>query len=424
MKILRLFLTVCLSISVISTLPAPYASSEESGKQELNSLITEAIANNPKVQADYQKWIAKTKKAKQVGALPNPKLSYTYFGENIETKVGPEVGKYGVSQVVPFPGKLSLKSRAVQKDAEILLEKYKSTKRDLIKDVKFNYYNIYWVDKAIVITEEEKSILENLEKVAQRKFETNHAPQQDVIKAQVEISKLIDQLYMLSQRRRSLGAKLNTLLNRSTSSPIDKITNTGFSEFKYKLEDLQKLANRNKQELVAANLDIEKSKYERSLAGLDYLPDFSFGFDYIQIDDGHTTLENDGQDAWSTTFAVHVPIWLDKQVAEVREKQASLMASRQNYEDVKNNVIYEVEDAYYRIATYRDIVSLYKTALIPQTEQSFEAARTGYETGKVDFLNWLDAERILLQTKLAYYKAIVDYEKSIAYLEKIVGIDL
>ena len=77
-----------------------------------------------------------------------------------------------------------------------------------------------------------------------------------------------------------------------------------------------------------------------------------------------------------------------------------------------------------KITTYQDVISLYKTALIPQTEQSFQSAKTAYETGRIDFLNWLDAERVLLQTRLAYYKAIVDYQKSIAYLERVVGRDL
>ena len=87
-------------------------------------------------------------------------------------------------------------------------------------------------------------------------------------------------------------------------------------------------------------------------------------------------------------------------------------------------MIYEVEDTFYKIITYKDIISLYKTALLPQTKQAYQAAKTSYETGKVDFLNWLDAERILLQTRLAYYKAIIDYQKSFAYLERIIGKDL
>ena len=89
-----------------------------------------------------------------------------------------------------------------------------------------------------------------------------------------------------------------------------------------------------------------------------------------------------------------------------------------------NSVAYEIEDIYFKLQPYPDIFSFYKTALMPQTAQSFEAARTGYETGNVDFLDWLDSERVLLQTRLAYYKAIVDYEKSIAYLERVLGTDL
>ena len=124
------------------------------------------------------------------------------------------------------------------------------------------------------------------------------------------------------------------------------------------------------------------------------------------------------------TVAINVPIWFDKLGAQFREKKASLEASEKNYQNIENSVEYEVEDLYFKITTYKDIISLYKTALIPQTEQAFDAARTGYETGQVDFLNWLDSERVLLKTRLAYYKAVVDYQKSIAYLERVVGRDL
>jgi len=92
-----------------------------------------------------------------------------------------------------------------------------------------------------------------------------------------------------------------------------------------------------------------------------------------------------------------------------------------SYDNLRNNVIYEVEDLYFKISAYRDIILLYESALMPQAQQSFEAAKTAYETGRVDFLNWLDSERVLLQTRLAYYKSIVDYQKSIAYLERVIG---
>jgi outer membrane protein TolC len=398
--------------------------SADPGINTLNVLIDEALKNNPDIQAAYNTWKASEYGIKPAKSLPDPMTKYTYFGDSVETRVGPQEHKFGASQKVPFPGKLGLKGKAQSKYAEMLREKYEAAKREIIRNVKFTYYDIFWVDRAIQITEEEKSILENLEKVAQRKYEANMTPQQDVIKAQVELSRLIDKLFLLRQNRKSLEAKMNSILSRPQGTELGDIEPVEPALLAYRLDQLHEMAKESRQELLSANLAIERAQYERSLAALDFLPDFTLGFDYIQIDSGDTTHVNDGKDAWMGTVAVNVPIWFDKLGAQVKGKKAGLEASENNYENIENSVEYEVDDLYFKITTYKDIISLYKTALIPQTEQAFEAARTGYETGNVDFLNWLDSERVLLQTRLAYYKAIVDYMKSIAYLERVVGRDL
>lgn len=412
---------ICFMCVIILSLPGQLALAQETKTKSIESLIEEALENNPQIKAAYNNWQAARYRARWVRGLPDPMAKYTHFGDNVETRVGPQEQKYGVSQRIPFPGKLSLKGKLHDKHAQMLNEKYEATKQEVIKNVKFIYYDIFWVDKAIQITEEEKAIIETLEKVAQRKYETNLATQQDVIKAQVELSRLIDRLFSLRQNRKSLVAKLNSIINRSKDMSLGSIGGVEPKELAYKLERLHAIAKEQASELLVANLDVERAEYEKSLAKLDYLPDFTLGFDYIEVGSGHTTAPNDGEDAWMGTIGVSLPIWFDKLSAQVKEKEAVLESRRSNYLDVENYVIYEVEDLYFKIITYKDIISLYKTALIPQTEQAFEAARTGYESGKVDFLNWLESERILLQTRLAYYKAIVDYQKSIAYLERVIG---
>lgn len=411
-------------VLVASMLLSSQAFSEDTKMERLSDLVNEALNNNPSIEETYNLWKAAEYKTRSVKGLPDPMVKYGHFGESVETRVGPQENVFGASQKIPFPGKLGLKGKSQGKHAEMLKEKYEAAKREVIKNVKFVYYDIFWVDKAIQITEGEKAILESLEKVAQRKYESNLTPQADVIKAQVELSRLIDKLLLLRQNRKSLVAKLNSILNRSQATELENITDVDPSGFEYEINQLQEIAKGSRQELIAANLDIERAEYEKSLARMDYLPDFTFGFDYIQVGSGETTMPNDGQDAWMGTVAVNIPIWFDKLSAQTKEKKAQLEAARKNYENVGNSVTYEVEDLYFKILTYKDIMSLYKTALIPQSEQAFDAAKTGYETSKVDFLNWLDAERVLLQTRLAYYKAIADYQKSIAYLERVVGRDL
>lgn len=419
----RFLLVVCMVVFIFST-PRRYAYPEGTESVTLGSLIDEALENNPEIQAAYSNWRAASYRIKPAQSLPDPMAKYSFFGDSVETRVGPQEHKFGASQKIPFPGKLNLKGKAQAKHAEMFREKYEATKREIIKDVKFAYYDIFWVDKAIQITEEEKAILENLEKVAQRKYEANLAPQQDAIKAQVELSKLIDKLFLLRHNREVFTAKMNSMLDRPEGKELGAVIPVEPIELRYQLDQLHEIARESRQELLAANLAIDRAQYEKSLAGLDFFPDFTVGLDYIQIDSGDTTHVNDGKDAWMGTVAINVPIWFDKLGSQFREKKSSLEASKNNYQNIENSIEYEVEDLYSKVVTYKDIISLYKTALIPQTEQAFEAARIGYETGEVDFLNWLDSERILLQTRLAYYKAIVDYMKSIAYLERVTGRDM
>ncbi len=423
MKIWKLTFLICLSVGIL-IIPAECLRADEPPPVRLDLLINEALENNPGIQAAYSQWQAAAYKVKQATSLPDPMLSYAYFGKNVETRVGPQEHKYGISQKIPFPGKLKKKGKIQTKQAQILKEKYEATKREVIKNIKFVYYDIFWIDKAIKITEEEKAILENLEKVARRKYELNLSPGQDVIKAQVELSRLIDKLLLLKSRRESLVAKINSLLDRPKAADLGRTGNVEPGIFSHNLAELKIMAQKSRPELQAASLAVEKAEYEKSLARLDYFPDFRLGFDYISIGSGETTNPRDGQDAWTSMIAVNFPLWQNRLSAQNKEKRASLKAAKKNYENTENGVYYEVANLYYKISAYKDIINLYKTALIPQTEQAFEASRTGYESGKVDFLNWLDSERVLLQTRLAYYKSVVDYQKSIAFLERVVGRDL
>ncbi|MBU3911603.1 MAG: TolC family protein [Candidatus Omnitrophica bacterium] len=415
------FLTWLILVQVFFIAPL-YA--EESKEVNLNPLIEEALANNPEVQAAYNRWKAAEYKITEVSSLPDPMASFSGLGDPVETRLGPIDNKYSVSQMFPFPGKLGLEAKSKGKSAEMLKEKYEAVKREVIKNVKFLYYDMLWVNRAIQVTEEEKLIQENMEKVAQRKYESNVTSQQDVIKAQVELSKLIERLFQLKQNRNSIEAMMNSVLNRPQGTLLGRTASVELTDFKYELSRLRDMARESRQELLAAGLDIKRAEYEKSLAKLDYFPDFTLGVDYTEIGTGSITQIDDGKDAWMAMVSINLPIWFNRLGAQFKGKKAMLEAAKKDYEVEKNSVEYEVDDLYFKINTYKEIVSLYKTALVPQAKQAFEATRTGYETGKVDFLNWLDSERMLLQTRLAYYKAIVDYQKSIAYLERVVGRDL
>lgn len=402
-----------------------YTHAQSNPGTELDILIKEALEKNPHIKKAYNEWQAAEYKVSHVKGLPDPVASYGYFGENVETRVGPQEQKYGLSQKIPFPGKLHLKGKAQLRQAQVMKNQYEATKREIIRQVKFLYYDLFWVDKSIQTAEEEKTLLENLEKVIRRKYETNQASLQDVTRVQIELSKLIDKLFLLRQNRKSIQARINSLLDRERKIEIASTEDVYLKqELSYTLEELIAMAEETRQELLAANLTFERAQYEKSLARLDYLPDFTFGAEYIDIGGGTTTNIDDGQDAWMAKVAINVPIWFHKLNAQLNEKKANLEAAETNLKTWENTISYEVQDIYFKIDAYKNEVKLYQTSLVPQAEQAFDSIRTAYISGKVGFLDWLEAERTLLQTKLAYYKSISDYHKSIAHLERIVGRDL
>jgi len=392
--------------------------------QQLSDLIDQAIANNPEIQQAYSRWQAAKNKITSARSLPDPIVHYTYFGEKVETRVGPQEKKYGASQKIPFPAKLYFKARAQAKEAAVWEQKYEARKREIAKKVKFVFYDIFWVDKAIQITESEKAIVESLEKVAQKKYESNLTPQQDVIKAGVELTRLIDKLIFLRQNRNSLVAKLNSILNRPADTPVSPVAGLKPEEFDYSLPALKELARKTSQDLSAAQINVQRAAYEKSLAQMGFFPDITLGYERIEVEGATSAHPQDGKDAWMATVALSVPFWFDRTLAQVEEKKHMLEAAQGGRQNTENMLIYEVEDMFYKLSAYKEIIGLYKNSLLPQAEQAYEAAQTSYQTGKTDFLNWLDAERMLLATRLAYYKAIVDYQKSRAYLERVVGEDL
>jgi len=387
MKIPQRKLIIIIVFSVILFLPN-FSLAQTPASISLKVFLKEAVENNPKIKEAYNKWKAAEYKIKSVKSLEDPMASYGYFGEEGQTKVGPQEQKYGVSQKIPFPGKLNLKGKAQAKHAQMLKEQYEATKNEILKDVKFSFYDLFWVDQAVEISEEEKSILEKIEKVAQRKYESNLIGQQDVIKIQVELSKIIKKLFLLRQNRKSLAVKLNSLLNRPQDTEVGKIMDVENKSFEYELDEIIKKSQDSRQELIAANLSIEKLQFEKSLAKMAYLPDFTFGAEYTEIGGGTTSLSNDGEDVWLGKVSINVPIWFGKLNAEVKEKEALLEAAKKNKETIEDQVNYETQDLYFKITAYQDIVLLYETALLPQAQQAFDSSQIGFETGSITFLDF------------------------------------
>ncbi|MFQ6037216.1 MAG: TolC family protein [Candidatus Aminicenantales bacterium] len=390
----------------------------------LQEFIRMAVEQNPQVQAAKKEWEAALQMISQAKSLPDPILSYARFGQSIETRLGPQRNKVSLSQKFPFFGKLSIKGEMARKNALVLEEQYRGVVADIALQVKQAYFSLFWVDQATRIAQEERDVFRRLARIAAKKYETGKASQQDVLKAQLEISKVTDRLLLLSQARKAAASRLNALLNRSPETPIPMVPEVSFSPLELRVEDLYAMARKFRPELRKVRSVIQKNEQGVKLAKRNYYPDFQVMLDYIDIGAGSTTHPKDGRNAWMAAIGITIPLWRKKLHAAEAEAVLRRNASEALLENVENDTFASIHELFHEVRTIQEQVDLYKYSLLPQAEQAFKASEVGYLAGKVDFLNLLDSERMVLMVKNGYYKALADLGKSSAKLERVVGTEL
>ncbi len=205
--------TVILFLIVYSLTGYVVARASEQGKLKLENLILEAEERNPEIIAARNRWKGAQEIVEARRALPDPQLSYTYFVESVETRVGPQRHIIGVKQKFPFYGKRDLKAEIAAKKADSLKAAYEAVKQEVTRQVKKQYYDLFYISKIIEITLNEKDILERFERIARTKYETGRGNQQNILKVQVDMSRLKNRLLSLTNQKVTIEAMLNTLLN-------------------------------------------------------------------------------------------------------------------------------------------------------------------------------------------------------------------
>lgn len=402
---------------------------EKNDVLEIRWVIDEALRANPELQAAKLRWNASSERIVQERALDDPVIGFTYFGEQVQTRVGEKQAGVKASQKVPFFGKLRLKGEIARNEAKVSEERYRTLEREIVAKAKSAFYTLYWAYKSISINEENRNLLKRFVKIAEIKYATGKATQQDVLKAQVELSKIVNDLITLEQLKETSVARINTLLNRHPDASIGTPEEVDIGKLTVSLEDLYEKAKEVSPDLSILKYKIERDKAAYKLARKQYYPDFTFGLNYTFINDMPSSVMasplGESRDSYTGTLSVNVPIFQKrKHDAGVREANAKLKSSKMAYKNRENMTLFEVKDLHFKVQTAERLVNLYRNSIIPLAKQSLKAAESGYQAGQVDFLNLIDSQRALLDFNLAFYRAVADFGTNIAGLERVVGVEL
>jgi outer membrane protein TolC len=400
-------------------LPISSFSEEVPLGEELKGVLEYAKKENLEIKAFTERVSAFEEKAKYAGILDDPtfKVEFEDLPKDNPISLGQaEMTRYTLSQMFPFPGKLSLMEKMAKREASMTGEELRDKVIEILTMVKMAYFDYYYISRAIEVTKEIKDLLTDLERITGIRYSAGLVPQQDLIKAQVELSMIANELITMESEKKILYVRLNTLLNRPPGAPLAEPKELVLKPPIPERAELTERALKRNPMLVATQYNIEVQESNRDLAKLNYYPDFMLGIAPIQ--------KMDRFSSWDVMVSLNIPLWYKKYDYRLKEAVANLNSSKARLDNLKNQVSFEINQAYIKVETAERIIGLYETGLLPQARLSFESALINYQTGKVDFLTLLENQRVLKKTRIEHLRALVDYRIRVAELERVVGEDL
>ena len=394
---------------------------------ELRSCVDSAIERHPALLASRANYQAAQQRIPQVTALPDPNLSVSQALRSVETRVGSQTGGITVTQSLPWFGARDLRGRVALSEADAQFLLVQAEERELIARVKRTFYDIAYLDAALRLLEEERSLLGHYETLARARYATGEGLQQAVIRLQAELTRIEDRQRRLTGQRRTLAVNLNTLCARPPETavlPIPGIEPPAVSLDRPLLLDL---GERNRQELRAATALIEASEDAVELAGMNFRPRFTASFALMNVA-GRDPADvlgplppDEGKNSLSVSLGVSLPVWKEKYRAGVEEAGHRLTANRRRLEEAHDAMENAVELALIRVETIEEQLALLETVLIPQSEETLRATETAYETGQVGVLDLLDGERVQLDVLRMRARYVSDFLIALADLERGIG---
>lgn len=403
----------------------PFRSSAESTKPSLSlqRLIEEALQNNPEILAAKKRWEVYKEKVPQASALEDPMFSFGIISLPYNFSFREEdmtMKEFSISQKFPFPGKRPLMRAMAEKEAEAVGKDIQSRVHQVTRQVAVTYFELSHTDRASEVIQRNKEILESFAKIAEARYSVGQGIQQDVIKAHIEISKMVDEWIMLNQKRKALEARLNSLLNRPLDTAVGKPEEVVPRKFPFTAEDLQEMAIEMNPTLQGMKKMIEAKEKAYDLAKRDYYPDFKFLLAYGQRD--RATDGANRRDMLTGMMEVNIPIFYKtKQERKVAETKADLQVVEAQYQAMKNEVSFMIADMVTMIRRLEKQIELYRTGIVPQTALQIDSALSAYRVNKADFMTLLDSRMTLYKYELEYHQALTDFEKSVATLGALIG---
>jgi len=388
----------------------------------LRELIQEAEQKNPQIAAALHGWQASRNVPKQVSAFPETQVSVQQFSvgsprpfAGYSNSEFAYIG-FGASQDIPYPGKRELRAHVAEHEADSMEAQTDSVRRMVVGNLKMVYFKLAYIQQTLGVLQKSDELLSQVQQAAEARYRVGQGNQQDVLKAQLQHTKILQEIAHHHQEEGLLEAQIKQLLGRNQDSSdivADKLI--GRSVRFTAAELLQKASEQN-PDVRSKQASIEQQKTQVDLAHKNFRPDFNVQYNYQ-----HTN--GDTRDYYMATFGIRLPN-RGRQKAELAEAQQNQERAKRELDSESQRVLSEVQQQYVRAKTSEERLKIYSDGLVPQSDATFRSALSAYQSNRQDFESLLSSFLDVLNLDLEYRSELVEHESALAELERLTGVDI
>ena len=380
----------------------------------LKALVDEARRVSPQVIAAERQWDATKFAARQASALPDTQLMVQHLSvgsprpfAGYSNSEFAYIG-FGASQELPFLGKRPLRAEVARRSSDIAGLQADAVRFDTVERLKLAYFRLAYLQQTLSLLQENDHALGEIEQVAESRYKVGQGTQQDVLKAQLQHTKILNEIAMHHREVGELQAEIKALLNRTQQSAniVTELLSLSALPPSAKVE-----AN---PELQVKSAEVERSHAALDLARRETKPDFS-----VQYMWQHTS--GDFRDYYMATFGIRLPN-RGRVRAQIDEANAKREQAKAEYDAVQRALEGEIQKQIVFARNSEEQLNIYGDGLIPQSEATLRASISGYQNGKQDFETLLSAFNDVVRLKIEYQQQLAEHESAVARLERLTGV--
>jgi outer membrane protein TolC len=407
--------------------PAPVPPGLE-GARPVDAYIHRALAENRAVQAARANVMALRYRIPQVTSLDDPVVSNTIYpgpSNAVQTANGYMPWSLLIAQQFPWFGTLRLRGEAAEKDAQVALAELATAQLDVVEQVKRSYFDLSYNERAAEILRDNRALVEDFVEIARTRYETGQTSQQDVLSAEVVLADLDRELVAIRQGLDSARADLADLMHVSPEADLRTTPNPLVGDVPTQIDRLYRLAVASRPELKGRLAAVARDVSAVELARLGYKPNVTLGVTYgLMSADNAVSMAATGNDSVGMFVGFNLPVYRSKIAAGVLEAQARAEADAKLYDAERDGIHREIKDLLARSRAQSETLALFRESIQPRAREALDVALSDYQTAGVDFLTLITAWREVLQIELQAAQFEAELGKSLASLERAVGVRL